>query len=165
MRILGVFPAIGWREGVAIWANQAQVVELIVRLVAVNVIKFQWHRAAQPFTTATTRADRLEDSLAKQSFPQLVALVERATAQNAFQGSARRVRVGFAAQVRLPGPVLRIEVERLDNCLDLLVIPAGSPQSQSTQYLRHAGRFGHRGDQIQVCPATAPSPHEYSDIC
>jgi len=139
MRILGVFPAIGWREGMAIRANHAQVVELVVRLVAVNVVQFQRHWAAQPFSAATTRANRLKYALAKQPFPQLVALVEGTTAQNAFQGSARRVRVGFAAQVCLPGPVLRIELERLDDCLNLFVIPARSPQSQSTQHLRHAG--------------------------
>ncbi len=138
VRVFCIFPTIGWREGMAIRANQAQVVELIIRLVAVNVIQFQWHWAAQPLIAATTRADRLKYPIAKQPFPQLVALVEGAAAQNAFQGSARRVRVGFAAQVCLSGPVLRIELERLDNRPDLIVIPAGSSQSQSTQHLRHA---------------------------
>src|SRR3989304_4689776 len=57
MRMLGVFPAIGWCEGMAIWANHAQVVELVVRLVAVNVVQFQRHWVAQPFTAATTWRD------------------------------------------------------------------------------------------------------------
>jgi len=139
MWILSVFPAIGWRERMAIRTNHAQVVELVIRLVTVNVVQFQRDWAAQPFTAATTRANRLKYALAKQSYPQLVALVEGAPAQNAFQGSARRVRVGFAAQVCLPGPVPRVELESLDDCVDLLVIPARSPQSQSTQHLRHAG--------------------------
>jgi len=58
--MLGILPAIGWRQGVTIRADQTQIVELIVVLVAIKMIQFQGYRLSKPFQAAAIRTHGVE---------------------------------------------------------------------------------------------------------
>ena len=62
-----IFSTVGWRQRVAIGAEQSQVAELIVAPVTVHMVEFQRNSAVEPVSAIARVASSREDLLCEQS--------------------------------------------------------------------------------------------------
>lgn len=131
--IPGIAPLVGRSLGVAIRAEQTQVQQLIVEVVAIDVIELERNGLRPPFPAPAPRALSLHQAFADQPVLELSGLNELIEDENLFDGGCWTPRVHGAKPVPLLGPVGRIQSQFANAPLDLLITAACDTKTQLAQ--------------------------------
>jgi hypothetical protein len=89
----------------AVRAQKSQIGQLVVQVIAIDVIQLEWYGLGSPSLAPTPRASALQDALADEAELQFSGLHELVECENLLEGPCRPRWIHLAQHVSLPGPV------------------------------------------------------------
>jgi hypothetical protein len=115
-------------------AQQAQVPQLVIQVITINVIQLEGNRFRSPRLAPTPSASAFEDAFADKSVLQLSGLDELIKHKDLLQGRRRSRGVRCPKPMSLPSPVRRVQPKLANPCLDVLVTSTSNVEAEVAQY-------------------------------
>lgn len=150
--LTNVPPSIGLRLSVAVGAKNAQVLDAVVRVSAVDVIQFQRNRTPLPLIPIALLAPCALQALGDEPPLEFARFFSRARHEDRLERTLVSTGKLHPSVPSLPSEVGCIKVQVGNGGSHGPIVPSDRNKSQHTHDLCHRGRESHRDNELIVGP-------------